>query len=354
MKKIANTLIIAVLLAVVSPADFTLAQVLVPDEPTLARGGGSPEFSVLPSFTAGFGKTEYELELSYFATDNNGQPIVWTIRSLLEFPLDIFYGGMEFRFESPASARYYWYARAGVHIPLTDPDNAMIDSDWNKVTGLFDEKFSYTESKAVMSGFLADLELGRQVGGDKRRVSFAVTASVKYQRAVQNIDNFVGWQKPFDTLTFTHGDPFSFSVEDTPSLYYKVTYFMPGLGMAVTAGDVSRSHARFAVAGHAVFARDVDDHILRKKISDGKGTGRGLTASAAFHLLPRIGHSNSFFLEIKGDLTTLSVKGSQTQTWYGDDAATPNYDDTGESIAGIPHDFRSSQYSLRLSIGKKL
>ncbi|MDF1545594.1 MAG: hypothetical protein P1R58_10890, partial [bacterium] len=235
---------------------------------------------------------------------------------------------------------------------LSDPGSKMIDSDWDKVAGRFDEFFSFTESDAEMRGLLAKLEVGRHVSGDPEKLSFSLNAALHYQRVVQNIDNYAGWQMPFNESAYQYEDSIELSSADTAVLYYKITYLAPGLGFSTTIGSVNRSFARMTFLGQVIFAEDFDDHIRRFKSSPGKGTGQGFSASGLWHFVP-ISGSKPLFVEFSATFSTLSIQGSQTQTWYGDDPASVG-DDTGQSVSGIPHDFHSTQYSIGLSIGKEI
>ncbi|MDF1545685.1 MAG: hypothetical protein P1R58_11350, partial [bacterium] len=80
--------------------------------------GNSTSISITPTFGYGFGTTEYEMNLSFFDTDNNGETVIRSIRSLLEFPLDLTYGGLQVRVESSVQTKHYWYVQASLQRSL--------------------------------------------------------------------------------------------------------------------------------------------------------------------------------------------------------------------------------------------
>ncbi len=101
-----------------------------------------------------------------------------------------------------------------------------------------------------------------------------------------------------------------------------------------------------------VFASDVDDHILRNKISKASGTGPGFYSSIEFNLI--INPENPGlkpFISLGADFSILSVSSGQTQSWYGDDPISDDEDETGQVKENIPHKFTGLQLTLGLQVG---
>jgi hypothetical protein len=100
-----------------------------------------------------------------------------------------------------------------------------------------------------------------------------------------------------------------------------------------------------------VFASDYDDHLLRNKISvaDVYGGGGSLRSEFTIHSDKRGAAQPLVALYL--EVLYLKATGDQTQTWYGDDPASPNEDDTGQQISGIPHDVESLQINVGIRIG---
>jgi hypothetical protein len=308
------------------------------------------DFNVSPVIARQFGYTEYQLDIQGLVVAPTGDTLLRKARSLLKFPVDALIGGVSFTVMSAPTEKHPWSVEAGVLTNIGDPDGQMKDSDWDQVPGYYDLLWSYTESDAEMRSIILSLEITREM---YRRNSLGVSllAGFRYQRIKQTIDNYAGWQRQLDETTLQYSDPITFAVTNVPALTYEVKYGSPQVGLMARLGSQHRSSVSAKAVFAPVFTSDEDDHIQRNKISTASGNGPGIAAGFKAHLVTVGNGHTTPFVEIVGDLHSLTVSTSQTQRWYGDDPATPTFDDTGTVSTGIPHEIRSTQFSLGLRFG---
>ena len=126
---------------------------------------------------------------------------------------------------------------------------------------------------------------------------------------------------------------------------------MPQIGFLLTTDLNSKLNAGLKTVLVPVWFDDVDDHVLRNKLSTADGSGIGFIGAlnARYHL-PMSGQNVKTYLDFFVEYTTLSASGDQVQSWYGDDPIS-EVDDTGTSIGGIPHDINSTQYNIGVRLG---
>ena len=311
---------------------------------------GKVKFSISPVIARQFGYTEYQLDIQGLVVAPTGDTLLRKARSLLEFPLDAMMGGASITMMSPPSEKHPWSVEAGFLTNVGDPGGKMIDWDWDRVPGYYDLLWSYTESDAEMRSIILSLEISREM---YRRQSLGVSllAGLRYQRLKQTVDNYAGFQRPLDDVNLVYGDPIEFAVTGVDALTYEVKYTTPQIGLRAMLGSQYRSSASAKVLFAPVFAWDEDDHIQRKKISTASGNGPGIAAGFKVHLLTGGNKNATPFIDVVADFYSLKVSTSQTQRWYGDDPATPSFDDTGTVSAGIPHEIRSTQFTLGARFG---
>lgn len=301
------------------------------------------EHSVNGTIGRGFGHTTYILTASYYDDERT----LRSVKSELEFPLDVLtfgaeYGGLLWRDGRPFCA-----LEAGFAISISDPASKMFDHDWIKDGGPSDnsnpwDKFSYTESGAQMSGTYMRVE------GSYWLLHFgdwhlAAQAAFRYLLIKQDLVGYEGWQ------IRDNGDRVEIS-GDARGIFYKVSYKLPSVGVRVLRQwhDTFRFDLRMAYVHTLV--DDFDDHVLRNKIGVADVDGPGGSAQLSFRYTPTSQNRSRVFLELHSDLLFLDAFGSQTQTWYGDDPASDE-DDTGSVVGGIPHDIDLFQVQLSLKAG---
>ena len=122
---------------------------------------------------------------------------------------------------------------------------------------------------------------------------------------------------------------------------------MPTFGASLTHRSRIISEGCLSASVGPVFVSDYDNHLLRYKDAEADGTGYGITAEyKGKFLLSHVSANQRFYFGLHTKLTYMNVSGEQTQSWYGDDPATEDYDDTGLKLSKIPHDFSSIQLHL--------
>jgi outer membrane protease len=293
-----------------------------------------------------FGHTKFYIKFSeyepLFGTDVKGE-------SELEFPLDMFLIGGCMRLKGKLKSGEPWRVKLGVSKNLNHPSNDMKDTDWITLPGynIFHKKFSYTESDAELKALLIYVE-GRF--GLMTRPNFVLELMGGYELQDFSFEIFGvrGWQGlewdyevHFDTL------------QGVNVLDYDVTYHIPYGGMAACFQFSPRLslEAKGAIAPN-VSASDHDDHLLRFKTADSDCSGWALKAGTDLRwVVFGISSKSNWSLGVGFDFMKISTKGTQDQSWYGDDPASPEEDDTGRRITGIKQKITSNQFAVQTQIG---
>ncbi len=308
------------------------------------------EWNFSPILQKSWGHTEYELDIEFLTYDPDSVIISRQIISILDFPLDMFIAGAELEINSFDTSKNFWYVKAVGTINLTSPNESMTDTDWDKVLGRFDTKFSYTESNAELSGLNLKIEAARdmfQLWGMK----IGILIGINYQNLKFDINDYSGWQKPFDPINFVYTD--SILIDSViPALTYDIIYTTPYVGLISHNKLNKNSSLNLKAALQSVLVKDEDNHLLRKKISTSSGSGLGFLGGIDLKL--KLANSNSSlqpFVKFSGEFNLMKVETNQIQTWYGDDPATPDEDDTGEVSDPLPHIIRSQQISAGIQFG---
>ncbi len=326
----------------------------------VVHAGQTVELSISPSVGYNFGETDYVMDILTYIQDENGDlledddgnPLLYQLKSQLEYPLDVAMGGVTFRL-APTVDPSLWSVEAGIYTSLNNPGGVMKDSDWDGISGYYDlTKWSYTESSVdTMKLFRFDIQATRRIlSPGKLRV--ALLAGFRYQKIEQKLFGVEGWQIDFDTTSMTFDEPVSFNLYQNQNvLYYEIELMMPQIGLLLTADLSPKLNAGLKTVLAPVWFDDVDDHVLRDKLSTADGNGIGfIGALNARYDLPASGQFFKPFLDFFVEYMTLSASGDQVQEWYGDDPIS-EADDTGTSIGGIPHDITSTQYNIGVRLG---
>lgn len=153
-----------------------------------------------------------------------------------------------------------------------------------------------------------------------------------------NQTGFGSWQ---DQTTSVFGPISTYAVEyDT---------YLIGLAWRAQAADFLKLTIYTAYIPYAK-ASDEDNHIRRLRVSrtECTGTGHMLSLSMQFRL------SNKWFVSSTCSKLRISTDGHQKQIWYGNDPASPNYDDTGQVMSGINAEINQDSFHAGISIGCNL
>ena len=278
------------------------------------------------------GETSYRL---FARAEDPASPGTTTeIRSELDFPLDAFLVGLAVQWDALEETEHPWTFRAGASMGVTDSGTLMTDQDW-----VGDAQIAYTESESEMNLLLLTAET-RYGLLERGRVGLSLLARVDYEAISQDIIGFDGWVVEQDT-----GVQHEIS-GDAPVIDYDVTYITPQFGVRSTVELAENVGLALECAAGLAFASDKVDHLLRGKASDGSAVGGSLYSRAELSITPGPLLGGRASVDLIGEVRYISAKGSQTQRWYKDDGSTP----AGTKVTGIPHEFRSRQYTLGLRI----
>ncbi len=264
----------------------------------------------------------------------------YTGNSRLDFPLDGYYAGIR----ASALSRPAGESRAQFGISLeyamrlSDPRKEMTDSDWISVssTGSTSQDnyrlvFSATTSTSKCSGwdltmaatallpFSSQFKAGALLGYHHLRLSY-------------DIYGVAGWQ---DT-TFNGNIVYFDELQNTRVGQYAVSYKLPMLGLVLLSESAEglTLQARGAYLFSAT-ADDEDRHLLRNKKSTCSASGSGWQLDGeAWLRLATLANKSTLLLGGSYEYLKVDTKGSQTQTYYGDDPSFPG-NETGQSISGI-------------------
>ena len=300
-------------------------------------------FSIGSVMEWGFGTTEYNLD----AFEANEGTVTY-VRSRLEFPLDAAMAGIRFEVRSLRDGRQDWAAMIRILRNLNNPGQQMLDHDW-----LNDVKTSYTESDAELSATVFDVEVSRVVAYSDA-IDLALMAGFSYHYIYQDIVGYDGWWLADDNSTRL---PISRS---GLAMTYKVKYAMPQIGLAPAIQFSKNLRVDAKAAFTRLFVSDVDDHVLRNKLSKADGPGIGYLTRLCLHYAFRGSENHGISIDLTARFTSLRAEISQTQSWYGNDPADDYrdpitgeiviIDNTGAVAVGIDHEIRSKQYSLGFRI----
>lgn len=293
---------------------------------------------IAPAGGMNFGYTEYEMDLRYV---NEGVP--YRVRSLLEFPLGTSFLGLKATLTGSREYVEDWKIDAILVTNMNDPSGKMYDHDWEAVYNEPLTKFSYTESNSKLSSLALETSVSKKLHSGAIAVYFQL--GFDYYHYDFEIIDYAGWQ-------LVGGVPHYFRGTETGILYV-INYYFPHAAMQFERGKPGGDwRTEFSAGAGAVFFSDDDDHVLRLKRATANGTGFGLKAD--FNVRRYLGNSHNFkrpYIEVTADVHYFKASGNQTQKWYGDDPASEGYDDTGDSLSGLPHDVRSLVYRIGLELG---
>ncbi|HVN70394.1 MAG TPA: omptin family outer membrane protease [Desulfomonilia bacterium] len=134
-----------------------------------------------------------------------------------------------------------------------------------------------------------------------------------------------------------------------PTSLYTIEYeiFSLGLSLRSDIGD-TLVLTLDACALPFVHVKDEDNHIRRTRISKSTTSGSGYQTS--FSGLYKI--SRNWFISSGFTLSSIETSGHSDQFWYGDDPATPYFNDTGEMLKGIDTEINQKCYRFNLGASR--
>jgi len=316
-------------------AALFLTAILAPQ----AGRGAALALCLEAGMAAGFGGSAYDL-----AAEDVGSEVL----SRLEFPLDSPMVALSMGLAAGDPSRPSWLFNLSLARNLSSPSGLMLDYDWVKPEGYPRIPFSYTESEVEGESFQLEVRAARRLWAS---AGFAclLSAGYRYQLIVQDILGYKGWQYVWNDTLEAYDLHLVSSI--LKALHYELTLHAPMLGAAFSWHPHPRFTASLSTHYLLVFASDLDDHLLRSKLSTSSGVGHGFAASfSARYTLGAPGGRTLPYLALEGSFLTLRVDTTQRQEWYGDDPGFPG-DETGMVFTGIDHEITSTQFQIGLTAG---
>ena len=267
------------------------------------------------------------------------------IGSELVFPLDVTLAGVRAEFAVERNSLALWSVAAEVTLGVNDPSDPFTDRDWYLILPGLEVNFSYTESDVDVSMMKLYLEGSRLLMADGP-FTLDLVAGVGYQKISQEALGYTGSQLlDYDIDSGLVFHPVS---SDLRALTYDISYLTPRLGLKPRLEFDNRFVFEATVAGSPmVYVDDRDKHLLRYFVSEADGRGYGFFADCSLEYCFASGRQ---FVRLTGDLTVLGADLASGIRWYGDDPID-DADNTGNFVLGVPHDIRSTQYSVGLTVG---
>lgn len=269
--------------------------------------------------------------------------------SQLEFPLDSTLFGFEFGINYKSlKEKNYDKSKFNIRLLTAPRNNAgkMKDSDWltdatdiSEVGSAHPGLDIYSESTAKLSALIMDINYIYNIFSTKK-ITFGLSTGYLYERFEYSIYDLE--QVGFGPYAAGYTGNVAGKVLD-----YEVNYYIPyvGLDTNILLDERFLLSLQWDYSGLAR-ASDRDDHILRNKIAEGNCNGNAsiISLNAVWQVQPK------WDIQLAYTYINIKTKGKQSQFWYGDDPASPGYDDTGDSVKGIDDKISSSQKVISVTV----
>lgn len=234
---------------------------------------------------------------------------------------------------------------------ITNPETTMVDSDYATYeAGSYSEKWVWSATQSTAEININELYAGFQIG---KTLPYDITGAIllgyRYLKYSYDIYGIKGWQQPeYDGEIFTFD-----TLQNANVLDYRVSYHLPFLGLNLKFGMTENSWLngrliRYLKSG----ANDEDDHILRyfKATTDSKGSGWGAVVNGKINLI-KLASDRIIFAGAGYEVIKITTTGLQTQTFYGDDPGTTDYDETGLTYTDIDNEIKLNQQTITVFLG---
>jgi hypothetical protein len=298
-------------------------------------------FSIGALTERGFGTS------SYFLDVNDGS---YGVQSLLEFPLDSFYAGVE---ATLAAEEGGWRVNFSALTNLGSPAGLMTDADWDYEIGKIPVPWSYTESNLEYQSLDLRLHLDLPIL-EHGNLRLYLQGGYRFFLQDQRMTDFEGWQyvldEEYDPLLDADDTneywPVYFQDSRDP-IDYRIFYHIVSAGLLLE-GDITDSLTfSLSAAPAGGFFFDRDDHLLRSKLSTGRGIGYGFDAGGALELgLTETAGGWTPYLRLSASWSWFFSHGVQDQRWYaGGDQPE------GTEFNGLVHDVTLADPRIGLSMG---
>ncbi len=263
--------------------------------------------------------------------------------SELKFPLNVymFYTNLNLTFVDRITIHY------ALHVSLNNNVGTMVDSDWVPYPSI---KTIYSESDARLDAIFNEVDLIARLF----TVSFfSLKIGAGFMHQYMNFwCSNLEQESIYDSHSPTYiGNP-QFIKLNGKCITYELQYYMLTLQLTpVFTIPIGKGTLEIITAirfSPYVIAKDIDDHILRGKIS------KNDTVGAAFMPVLRISYMfyNRIFITAKFDYLYLAAKGEQKQSYYNpflDPYTITNY--IPGWFATIDSRIKSEQVSVSIGAG---
>ena len=261
------------------------------------------------------GYTEYHIQFPDYGLEGH---------SVLAFPIDGISSGVSLsckKMISKSKGDAYGFDFSMEKI-LTNPKEAMVDSDWVTLPGDDDPAnrfvWSATESNAELISF-----------GFNCRANYSITINqfascvfgvgYRYLSYYYDVRGLSGWQED----AYYHHIVLPEYYEGLNVLDYKVKYHLPYMGLDINLKN--KEGMNLIIGGNYCFAwaNDFDDHLLRYLNAKSQCKGGGYTLFGATNIkVFTFKDGRNLLLGGSYSLTRIKTTGTQVQYIYGDDPDT--------------------------------
>ncbi|WP_321991158.1 hypothetical protein [Marispirochaeta aestuarii] len=282
----------------------------------------------------GFGESSYELRV-----DDGTE----SVRSLLVFPLDTLYLGLEAEHENTSRSRRY---AVKLLTNVAAPGGRMTDEDWLDLLDPAEPEFIFTESNLDYRSLDLALE-GIWEIGDYRFFRLFFGAGYRFLWIHQLITDYQGFRLHDDDENGSIDRKEIIPYTDKDAIDYSIIYHIIDAGLHGETDLGRHSRVGISAAPSLGMAFDRDDHLLRSKLSTGRGFGYGFVLRGNIEFRrPGTGRTITPYLRIYGSYRWFFSPGVQRQYWY-DDADKPE----GTEYNGLVHDMELIDPRMGISAG---
>ncbi len=277
-----------------------------------------------------FGESNYILESDVISSTNPQE--VDQVRSELVFPLPSYTIGIGGTWMLSQKKKRQWFFSHSFFTNITPPSDVMTDDDW-----INDQHISSTQSKAEMRWLNSSIVLSAKLK-QYEKASFFISSKITHLFLQQEILGYNGWIiNAFDQQQYPVSHP------EEPVLKYKAHF--TGLHLGLPVFGILHNHISFSLTPYVgvAYARDLDEHLLRHKISKGQGWGYSVLGQSRLNF--HIGKRKKFTIAPVVDCQWQKAFGYQTAEWLEDEGSVP----AGTVIENIPHEFNSFYYKINIS-----
>jgi outer membrane protease len=133
-----------------------------------------------------------------------------------------------------------------------------------------------------------------------------------------------------------------------PTTTYAVEYRFFHIG-ATFKGHIDRKLYLTVDTSYIPYARaeDEDNHLRRQRLSLSEATGTGGILSLSLQYF----FTDTWYASTNCSKLHIKTSGDQLQYWYGNDPATPGFDDTGRPLAGIDVEIEQDTFHMGIGLG---